>query len=90
MDLEFTYVHWSHYQDGWLALLQNHITGCGTQPPHLQGVVSFKVGVPLFPKMMINIPCYLLFTTDQHGMESPIDSETTPKSANFKLLELPW
>ena len=36
-------VHWSHYQDGWLALLQNHITGCGPQPPHLQGVVSLHL-----------------------------------------------
>ena len=29
---------------------------------------------------------YSLFTTDKHGMESPTDSETTPKSAIFKLL----
>ena len=41
--LECIKLHWSYYQDGWLALLQNHITGCGPQPPHLQGVVSLNL-----------------------------------------------
>ena len=45
MVLECIKVHWSYYQDGWLALLQNHFTGCGTQPPHLQGVVSLNLHI---------------------------------------------